>query len=94
MASAQGIFHNPGLLTRLTSCVVLHAGQRLLERYGMTETGMLLGNPLHGERRPGAVGQPFEGVQARIVDGEGRDAGAGKAVSGWLLLHRKGLGIV
>jgi hypothetical protein len=28
-------------------------GQPLLERYGMTEAGMLLSNPLHGERRPG-----------------------------------------
>jgi malonyl-CoA/methylmalonyl-CoA synthetase len=28
-------------------------GHTLLERYGMTETGMILSNPLHGERRPG-----------------------------------------
>lgn len=43
-----------------------------LERYGMTETGMLLGNPLHGERRPGTVGLPFPGIDARIdsVTGE------------------------
>ena len=42
----------------------------LLERYGMTEVGMALSNPLHGERRPGFVGQPLPGVSARIVDGE------------------------
>ena len=33
----------------------------------MTETGMLLSNPLHGERRPGTVGQPLPGVEARLV---------------------------
>ena len=40
----------------------------LLERYGMTETGMNLSNPLRGERRVGAVGMPLPGVAARIVD--------------------------
>jgi malonyl-CoA/methylmalonyl-CoA synthetase len=43
-------------------------GQRILERYGMTETVMNLTNPYHGERRPGTVGQPFPGQEARIVD--------------------------
>ena len=42
----------------------------LLERYGMTETGMNLSNPLHGERRVGAVGMPLPGVSARIIDPE------------------------
>ena len=42
-------------------------GHRLLERYGMTEIGMALSNPLHGERRPGTVGQPLPGVEVRIV---------------------------
>jgi malonyl-CoA/methylmalonyl-CoA synthetase len=45
-------------------------GHVLLERYGMTEVGMALSNPLHGERRPGFVGQPLPGVSARLVDGE------------------------
>ena len=40
----------------------------LLERYGMTETGMNLSNPLHGERRVGSVGMPLPGVSARIVN--------------------------
>ena len=48
-------------------------GHRLLERYGMTEIGMAIGNPLHGERRAGTVGQPFAGVEVRAVD----EAGAG-----------------
>jgi malonyl-CoA/methylmalonyl-CoA synthetase len=54
-------------------------GHRLLERYGMTEIGMALGNPLHGERRAGTVGQPFAGVEARIVDDNGAEVGAGEA---------------
>ncbi|MFM7274622.1 MAG: acyl-CoA synthetase, partial [Gammaproteobacteria bacterium] len=43
-------------------------GQRLLERYGMTEIGMALSNPLHGERRSGSVGLPLPGVEVRLVD--------------------------
>jgi malonyl-CoA/methylmalonyl-CoA synthetase len=46
-------------------------GHVLLERYGMTEIGMALANPLCGERRPGFVGQPLPGVEARIVDDGG-----------------------
>lgn len=47
------------------------SGHVLLERYGMTEIGMALGNPLHGERRTGFVGVPFPGVEARLVDEAG-----------------------
>lgn len=42
-------------------------GHTLLERYGMTEIGMALSNPLHGTRLPGSVGTPLPGVQVRIV---------------------------
>ena len=44
------------------------SGHTLLERYGMTEIGMALSNPLHGERRPGFVGVPLPGVDVRLVD--------------------------
>ena len=47
------------------------SGHLLLERYGMTETGMILSNPLHGERRPGFVGLPLPGVEVRCVDDDG-----------------------
>ena len=40
----------------------------LLERYGMTETGMNLSNPLRGERRVGSVGLPLPNVEVRIVN--------------------------
>lgn len=43
------------------------SGHRILERYGMTETVMNVGNPLDGERRAGSVGFPFPGVQLRIA---------------------------
>lgn len=43
-------------------------GQRILERYGMTETNMNSSNPLNGERRAGTVGPPLPGVEIRIVD--------------------------
>ena len=43
-------------------------GHAILERYGMTETGMNTSNPLDGERRPGTVGFPLPGVELRIAD--------------------------
>jgi malonyl-CoA/methylmalonyl-CoA synthetase len=46
-------------------------GQCLLERYGMTETGMILSNPFHGERRSGTVGQPLPGVEVRLRNERG-----------------------
>ncbi|TMA31252.1 MAG: long-chain fatty acid--CoA ligase [Deltaproteobacteria bacterium] len=70
----------PGALKSLRLCVSgsaalpadLHAAferacrQRILERYGMTETVMLVSNPLDGERRPGTVGLPLPGVEVRL----------------------------
>lgn len=45
-------------------------GQRVLERYGMTETLMNVSNPYDGERRPGSVGFPLPGVELRLADGD------------------------
>ncbi len=42
------------------------SGQRVLERYGMTETAMLVSNPYEGERRPGSVGFPLPGVEVLL----------------------------
>jgi len=42
----------------------------LLERYGMTEIGMAISNPLVGERKSGSVGLPLPGVEVRLVEGE------------------------
>ncbi|MCP4170451.1 MAG: AMP-binding protein [Fuerstiella sp.] len=46
-------------------------GQKLLERYGMTEIGMALSNPYTGERRPGSVGVPLPGVNVRLMSDSG-----------------------
>ncbi|NWS35542.1 ACSF3 synthetase, partial [Polioptila caerulea] len=48
-------------------------GHTLLERYGMTEIGMALSNPLHGVRVPGSVGTPLPGVEVRIASETVRD---------------------
>lgn len=53
------------------------SGHVLLERYGMTEIGMGLGNPLHGERVPGSVGVPFPGVDVRLLGEDGSVLGDG-----------------
>lgn len=42
-------------------------GQRILERYGMSESGMITSNPLNGERRGGTVGSPLPGNEVRVA---------------------------
>ena len=48
------------------------SGHSILERYGMTETGMLCSNPLAGERVAGTVGPPLPDVEVRVADDDGR----------------------
>jgi malonyl-CoA/methylmalonyl-CoA synthetase len=45
-------------------------GHSILERYGMTETGMNTSNPCEGDRVPGTVGLPLPGVEVRIANPE------------------------
>lgn len=45
-------------------------GQRILERYGMSEAVIITTNPLDGERVAGSVGYPLPGVALRIGAGE------------------------
>jgi malonyl-CoA/methylmalonyl-CoA synthetase len=52
-------------------------GQRILERYGMTETGMITSNPYDGERVAGTVGYALPGEDVRIRDGD-QDAAPGE----------------
>ena len=47
-------------------------GHTPIERYGMTETLITLSTRADGERRPGWVGVPIEGVRTRLVDDDGR----------------------
>ncbi len=53
-------------------------GHTILERYGMTEAGMVTSNPLDGERKPGTVGPPLPGVSLRVVDETGQPLPPGK----------------
>jgi len=53
-------------------------GHTLLERYGMTEIGMAISNPLHGARKAGYVGMPLPGVGARLMDEEGKPVREGQ----------------
>jgi len=55
---------------------VARTGHAILERYGMTETGMLASNPLEGPRVPGKVGPPLPGVELRIGDPDAAGIGS------------------
>jgi malonyl-CoA/methylmalonyl-CoA synthetase len=53
------------------------SGHTLLERYGMTEIGMALSNPLRGERAPGSVGTPLPSVEVQLVGEAGEPVAPG-----------------
>jgi malonyl-CoA/methylmalonyl-CoA synthetase len=53
-------------------------GHTILERYGMTETGMNTSNPLDGERRAGTVGFPLPEVEVRVAGEDGEVLGPGE----------------
>ena len=57
-------------------------GHAILERYGMTETGMITSNPLDAARVGGTVGLPLPGVNVRIVAADGGGPCAGGAIGG------------
>ncbi len=62
------------LLAATHEAFAQRTGHTILERYGMSETGMLCSNPCRpgdGLRVTGSVGRPLPGVQVRIVDGAG-----------------------
>ncbi|KAI8822216.1 AMP-dependent synthetase and ligase [Fimicolochytrium jonesii] len=60
------------------------SGHKLLERYGMTEIGMALGNPYDGPRIPGTVGKPFPHVSTQIISDAGADVTAQPDATGEL----------
>jgi malonyl-CoA/methylmalonyl-CoA synthetase len=59
-------------------------GSVILERYGMTETLMNVGNPYAGERRPGTVGLPLAHVAVRICDEAGEPIPDGTTGELWV----------
>jgi len=50
-------------------------GHQIVERYGMTETGMNTSNPIAGVRKAGTVGPPLPGVETRILDDSDKPVG-------------------
>jgi len=55
-----------------------------LERFGMTEVGVAISNPLEGERRVGSCGRVLPGMQVRIVDEAGHDVAPGDPGEIWI----------
>lgn len=53
-------------------------GHRILERYGMTEAGMITSNPYDGERMAGTVGFALPGIQVRVCDNNNQDCPRGE----------------
>ena len=53
-------------------------GHRILERYGMTETGMITSNPYEGDRIAGTVGYALPDINVRIADDEGEEVPRGE----------------
>jgi malonyl-CoA/methylmalonyl-CoA synthetase len=65
---------SPALAARLEE----RLGELPLERYGTTESGLDVSNPLAGPRRPGAVGLSLPGVECEVTDDAGVPVAAGE----------------
>lgn len=66
------------LLTETFHDFTQRTGHTILERYGMSETTMLVSNPYAGERKAGTVGLPLPGVNVRVVNSAGAICSAGE----------------
>lgn len=53
-------------------------GHAILERYGMTETGMITSNPYRGARKAGTVGMALPGVDVRVTGPDGQPVATGE----------------
>jgi malonyl-CoA/methylmalonyl-CoA synthetase len=62
-----GVSGSAPLAPELHAALASIAGEPPLERYGMSETVMLVSNPYNGERRAGSVGFPLPGVEVRLA---------------------------
>ena len=54
-------------------------GHKILERYGMSEAGMIASNPLGGDRIAGTVGYALPGVSIRVCGDQGEALAPGNA---------------
>lgn len=66
------------LLTETFYDFTQRTNHTILERYGMSETTMLVSNPYQGERKAGTVGLPLPGVDVRVVNSEAVTCNAGE----------------
>jgi malonyl-CoA/methylmalonyl-CoA synthetase len=66
------------LLTDSFNAFEALTGHKILERYGMTEAGMITSNPYDGERIAGSVGFALPGVKARVADQDGNEVPQGE----------------
>lgn len=64
-----GVSGSAPMPASLHEAIATGSGQRIIERYGMTETVMNVSNPYEGERRAGTVGFPLPGVEIRLAEG-------------------------
>ena len=67
------------LLAETHKAFAERTGHLILERYGMSDTGMITSNPFDGERVAGTVGYALPGVEVRIADEAGEALEPGKA---------------
>ncbi len=65
------------LLPETFAAFEARTGQRILERYGMTEAGMITSNPLDGDRIAGSVGYPLPDVEVRLRSPDGEPVAGG-----------------
>ncbi len=65
------------LLSETFDLFETRTGHIILERYGMTEAGMITSNPYHGERIAGGVGFALPGIEARVADEAGKEIETG-----------------
>jgi len=69
-SEATMLFAVPTMYHRLADAIEQASGQKVVERYGLTETLMNCATQVSGDRRPGYVGPPLAGVEVRLVDDE------------------------
>ncbi|MGF1471140.1 MAG: class I adenylate-forming enzyme family protein [Rubrobacteraceae bacterium] len=75
LAASGSAALSPELAQKVSSVL----GQKVLERYGSTETGLSVSNPYEGERQFGSVGFPLPGTELLVVDGENNPLPPGEA---------------
>ncbi len=77
------------LLESTFEAFAARTGHRILERYGMSEAGIITSNPLDGERIAGSVGYPLPGVEVRTDRAGGIEIRGESVFSGYWRMPEK-----